>query len=96
MNLDDNHIVGKIIVDNNTVKQIMEENLGHLETALQQNGYQAAAFDVSVAGERRNAPEEEAFSDLFEGERERDVSPAGSYEAGGASIYADSIVNIVL
>jgi len=96
LNLDDNHIVGKIIVDNNTVKQIMEENLGHLETALQQNGYQAAAFDVSVAGERRNAPEEEAFSDLFEGERESDASPAGSYEAGGASIYADSIVNIVL
>ncbi|MBN2352019.1 MAG: flagellar hook-length control protein FliK [Spirochaetales bacterium] len=96
LNLDDNHIVGKIIVDNNSVKQIMEENLGHLETALQENGYQAAAFDVSVAGERRNAPEEGTFSDLIDGERMVETSPAGTYEAGGASIYADSLVNIVL
>lgn len=74
----------------------MEENLGHLETALQENGYQAAAFDVSVAGERRNAPEEGTFSDLIDGERMVETSPAGTYEAGGASIYADSLVNIVL
>jgi flagellar hook-length control protein FliK len=95
LNLEDNHIVGKIIVDNNTVKQIMEENLGHLETALQQNGYETAAFDVSVAGEKKNAPEESAFSGLIDDEPGNDPLPVREYEAGGASLYADSLVNIV-
>jgi flagellar hook-length control protein FliK len=97
LNLLDNHIVGKIIVDNNTVKQIMEENLGNLETALQQNGYQTASFDVTVAGGHQQGPGEEgSFSTFMEAGRDNAIAPVKEYEAGGLSLYADSLVNIVM
>ncbi len=51
MNLVDNAIEGRIIVDNVAVKHVVEGNIDALKTALQQQGFQAATLSVSVGGQ---------------------------------------------
>ena len=48
INLEDNHIAGKIIVENNIVKEAFEQNMKHLQDAFKQSGFESAALDVSV------------------------------------------------
>ncbi len=50
LNLDENNIVGKIIVENNSVKQVFQNNLADLSRALEDSGFDSAALDVSVGG----------------------------------------------
>jgi flagellar protein FlbC len=53
INLEDNHIAGRILVENNIVKEAFEQNMRHLQEAFKQSGFESAAMDVSV--EERNA-----------------------------------------
>lgn len=48
INLEDNNIAGKIIVENNTVRDIFEQNLENLYRSLRENGFQNAQLEVSV------------------------------------------------
>ncbi|HEQ72660.1 MAG TPA: flagellar hook-length control protein FliK, partial [Spirochaetia bacterium] len=96
MNIEDNHIVGKIIVDNNTVKAIVEENLSNLENALQEDGYENPAFDVFVAGDQNRGAEEKAtFASLLDEEPRPELGGTASYDEERASYYDESLVNIV-
>jgi flagellar hook-length control protein FliK len=52
LNLSDNrHIAGRIIVENNSVREVFQENMEALNRAFRENGFQTAGLDVSV-GER--------------------------------------------
>ncbi|MBN1524456.1 MAG: flagellar hook-length control protein FliK [Spirochaetales bacterium] len=51
LSIEDNNIVGKIFVDNNTVKQIVESNMDHLQNSFSEKGYHNAMIDVFVQGE---------------------------------------------
>ncbi|MBN1649378.1 MAG: flagellar hook-length control protein FliK [Spirochaetales bacterium] len=53
INLEDNHIAGKILVENNTVKEAFQQNMRHLQDAFRENGFESAAMDVFV--EDRNS-----------------------------------------
>ena len=51
ISLQDNHIAGRIIVENNTIRQLFQENLDSLSRALAEQGYQDAQLNVYVSGE---------------------------------------------
>ena len=49
LNLSDNrHIAGRIIVENNSVREVFQENMEALNRAFRENGFQTAGLDVSV------------------------------------------------
>ncbi|MCL2295242.1 MAG: flagellar hook-length control protein FliK [Spirochaetes bacterium] len=50
--LNDNHIAGRIIVDNYNIKGIFESNIDSLVKSFKENGYSSATIDVSVGGEQ--------------------------------------------
>ena len=51
MNLVDNSIEGKIIVDNSAVKQVFDANIDALKRALTAEGFQTGSLQVSVGGQ---------------------------------------------
>ncbi len=53
INLEDNHIAGKILVENNTVKEVFEQNMKNLQQAFRENGFESARMDVSVGNNNR-------------------------------------------
>jgi len=96
VNIHDNNIVGKIFVDNNTVRELVQGSLHNLYNAFKHDGFNQAMINVFVGSERGgsgnarqngqdlgNTPE---LHDLWENER----VPIEEVTA------ADSLVNIVL
>ena len=51
MNLVDNKIEGRIIVDTSAVKQVMDQSIDALSRALTAGGFQTASLEVSVGGQ---------------------------------------------
>ncbi|MDC7126783.1 MAG: flagellar hook-length control protein FliK [Spirochaetales bacterium] len=51
LSLDNNHIGGRIIVENNIVKEIFESNLQNLYKAFGSEGFENGGLEVSVQGE---------------------------------------------
>ncbi|MEW5813896.1 MAG: flagellar hook-length control protein FliK [Spirochaetota bacterium] len=62
LNLNDNNIAGRIIVENNNVKEVFEHNLDSLYRALRENGFETSGLKVSIGNEQSGA-----------GKREEDV-----------------------
>ncbi len=54
LSLNDNHIAGRIIVENNIVREIFESNLENLYKAFGSEGFEAGRLDVCVQGDGRN------------------------------------------
>jgi len=52
INIRDNSIEGRILVENNSVRELFEGNLEHLRNALRSEGFGAAALEVAVSGEK--------------------------------------------
>ncbi|HVO39864.1 MAG TPA: flagellar hook-length control protein FliK, partial [Spirochaetia bacterium] len=59
MNLVDNVIEGRIIVDNPAVKQVFDGNINSLMRALTAEGFQTASLQVSVGGQNTDNGKEE-------------------------------------
>jgi len=58
--LQDNHIAGRIVVENNSVREMFQENLDALARAFRESGYETGSLDVEVRdrggdGRRRQA-----------------------------------------
>lgn len=49
LNMRDGHIAGRIIVENQTVREVFEQNMAALERAFAETGIDAGAIDVTVA-----------------------------------------------
>ncbi len=49
LQMQDGHIAGRIIVDNQTVREAFEQNLASLQRAFQESGLEASGVEVSVA-----------------------------------------------
>ena len=49
LNITDNRIAGRIIVENNSMKQLIDTHLADLKTALMHDGFMGSSFDVSVS-----------------------------------------------
>lgn len=50
LDLNENNIVGRIVVENNSVRQAFNDNLSALSEALKEQGFDNASLDVSVGG----------------------------------------------
>jgi hypothetical protein len=65
INIQDNSIEGKILVENNTVRELFEGNLEHLRNALRSGGFDTAALEVAVGGEKSGRdPAKEEFPSM--------------------------------
>ena len=62
--LTDNKLAGQIIVDSAAVKEIFEQNLQNLEKSFRDNGFDTAALNVSVGGDRSGSGNRENNSDI--------------------------------
>jgi flagellar hook-length control protein FliK len=72
LNMQNNHIDGRIIVENNNVRNVVESALDNLQHALQQEGFNSISLKVSVGNEHRRNGEET--------EREPEVVKTGAIE----------------
>jgi len=95
MNVDNGHIAGRILVDNGNVREIIEQNLAHLQRAFEEQGLQMGQFDIESRDDSRN-PEE----NRDEGSHRASVAKAaGRFEEGGVLLidrqYEHMRVNIV-
>ena len=62
LNMNENNLVGKIIVENSRVGQIFENNLNDLSKSLEEAGFSSSSIDVSVGdGNKKNGNEERTF-----------------------------------
>ena len=57
LTINENHIVGKIIVENNSVRDVLNNNIDSLKDALKDSGFQTATFDVSVGNQLSDSRE---------------------------------------
>jgi len=65
INIQDNSIEGRILVENNSVRELFEGNLEHLKNALRSEGFGTAALEVAVGGEKsRRDPTKEEFPSM--------------------------------
>ena len=55
LSLNDNHIAGRIIVENNMVREIFESNLENLYKAFGSEGFENGGLEVSVQGKGQDA-----------------------------------------
>jgi flagellar hook-length control protein FliK len=96
LNLQDNNIVGKIIVENINVKEVFEHNLESLHRAFRQEGFQSSGLEVSVGGgEQKGEGKEEAKS--FAGRKaEHGIGDDHSAAVQQYYGYEEGIVNLVV
>ena len=77
LNLNNDHIAGRIIVENSSVKDMFESNLQNLQNAFKSEGYASASLEVSVgAGGGQTRGDGEAL----EPKRKRPWEAAAEFE----------------
>ncbi|TFG64880.1 MAG: flagellar hook-length control protein FliK, partial [Spirochaetales bacterium] len=94
LNLQDSHLAGRILVDNNMVKEIFEQNMSNLEQAFRDSGFLNLSLEVGVGNGKNGAGERDEFGGLVE---TADSARAGesvvmSYLAG----YGDNLIDLVV
>jgi len=98
LNITENHIAGKIVVENNSMRQLIENHLTDLKTALNSDGFQSSSFDVSVgnglAGRRQygNSERYDEYKNTADAIEEFDNSIALLPQLG----REDLVVNLVV
>lgn len=90
LQMDNGHIAGRILVDNGSVREVFEQNLGALQRAFAEAGLELGDLEISAGGEERQGSGESGrsgrprrgASDRFE----KQVEPLVRYEYGGRHI----------
>ncbi len=93
LSLNDNHIGGRIIVENNTVRQIFESNLENLYKAFGTEGFEAGALEVTVEGD--GSSDSRQSSGKGSGRRIVQMIEDSIPDAGIDS-WQDNLVNLVV
>jgi flagellar protein FlbC len=70
LTLNNNHIEGRIIVENNTVKEMFETNLQNLNNAFQKEGFSSSFLEVSVSGGNEQRRQKETQVPAFSAAQE--------------------------
>lgn len=58
LQMENGHIAGRILVDNGSVRDVFEQNLGALQRAFAEAGIELGELEISAGGERRQEPKE--------------------------------------
>ena len=51
LDMDDNHVAARILVENNSIRQVFEQNIDHLARMFREGGFMADSLDVFVQGD---------------------------------------------
>lgn len=86
MQMENGHIAGRILVDNGSVREVLEQNLAALERAFQDAGLEVGDFEVSTGD-----PRGETAND---GDQPND--PGRTARRRGAGILGDSVEPVVV
>lgn len=98
LNLQDNNIVGKIIVENSSVREVFEQNLEALYRGFRQEGFENASLNVSVndgqAGKRQR---EEGSKSFYSADSEKSLSESTAAEGTATLAYEnEGLVNLII
>ena len=63
MHMENGHIAGRILVDNGSVREAVEQNLAALQRAFEDAGLEVGDFEVSTGDSRDEAADDRAASD---------------------------------
>ncbi len=95
LNLDDNNIVGRIIVDNNNIKEIFENNMDNLLRNFRESGFSSASLEVSVGGEKGSQQNMENNERFFSKKIIEDVDSHNVIDSRN-SMDAETLVDLVV
>ena len=93
INLNDNNIVGRIIVDNNNIKEIFENNMENLLRNFKESGFGIASLEVSVGGGKKQKQNMDNNERFFS---KKIIEEVGNQNIVGRSRSADSIIDLVV
>ena len=96
MNLDDNNIVGRIIVDNNNIKEIFENNMENLLRSFRESGFGSASLEVSVGGGKNRQQNMDSNERFFSKKIIEDVDSQNIVSRGQVSINAETLIDLVV
>jgi flagellar hook-length control protein FliK len=82
LQMQDGHIAGRIIVDNQSVREAFEQNLAALQKAFAEGGMDASGLEVSVADSGRDSGETE------------DGAPGRSSTGAAAASFEDAVPTV--
>jgi flagellar hook-length control protein FliK len=93
LNLSDNNISGKIVVESDEAKTAFEKNMNDLSDAFKQGGFDSARLEVSVGSGSGNSPQSQggrsdSSPDPFFSERLRSAVSSPADPATAASAYS--------
>ncbi|HUZ17948.1 MAG TPA: flagellar hook-length control protein FliK [Spirochaetia bacterium] len=97
IDLADNNLTGRILVDNNQVAKIIQQNLEALYQGFRDSGFASASLNVSVGGKHGGEREKGKFSPLPTVERisgSRSLDSSVPMVDAGANAY--SLVNLIV
>ncbi len=94
LNLDDNNIVGRIIVDNNSIKEIFENNMDNLLRNFRESGFSSASLEVSVGGEKGRQQNMDSNERFFSRKIIEDVDSQNII--GSSTSNADALIDLVV
>ena len=96
LNLDDNNIVGRIIVDNNSIKEIFENNMENLLRNFRESGFSSASLEVSVGGGKNRQQNMDSNERFFSKKIIEDVDSHNIVNRGPGSINAETLIDLVV
>ncbi len=90
LRMDNGHIAGRILVDNGSVREVMEQNIASLQRAFEEAGLDIGDLEVSTGDAGRETRDgENDFTDSRDDRRrtgvdrfEQQIAPAGEYDYG--------------
>jgi flagellar hook-length control protein FliK len=86
MHMENGHIAGKILVDNGSVREAVEQNLAALQRAFEEAGLEVGDFEVSTGDSRDEAADDRATPSHSGANRRRN----------GAGQFAESVEPVVV
>ncbi len=93
INLNDNNIVGRIIVDNNSIKEIFESNMENLIRNFRESGFNGASLEVSVGGGKNQGRQMESNERFFS---EKIIEDVQQHNIVGINAMDNSLINLVV
>lgn len=96
LSVDGDHIAGRVLVDNGTVRQAIEQHLAQLQRSFAEAGLELGEFEVSSGGpDGRSA--EDAGTESDNGTQPSTPAVAGGFESTSASVgdHGQTRINLV-
>lgn len=86
LSMNENNIVGKIVVDNQSIREVFQNNMNTLNQILKDNGFENASLDVFVGGEQGQNPQS-AEEALEEWEAQKNARSLKILEEATPAVY---------